>query len=76
MKPWTTPLYSDAAFQLLGYAIESITGRPYKQILADRVISPLGLTRSFLDHAPEEYGIIPGTVNSTLWYGQLGDLNP
>ncbi|WP_449283483.1 serine hydrolase domain-containing protein [Leucobacter sp.] len=40
--------YSDTGFDLLGCVIEEMTGQPYERALHDRVISPLGLERTFL----------------------------
>ncbi|CAG7933229.1 unnamed protein product [Penicillium olsonii] len=47
-----TPLYSNSGFQILGYALESMLDASYEDILVDRLIKPLNLTRSSL-HAPD-----------------------
>ncbi|KAJ0423140.1 beta-lactamase/transpeptidase-like protein [Aspergillus carlsbadensis] len=35
--------YSDLAYILLGYALEDVTGLPYKQLLKKSILDPLGL---------------------------------
>jgi CubicO group peptidase (beta-lactamase class C family) len=42
--PDTTPIRSDAAFQLLALAVESATRIPFDQSFEDRIGAPLGLT--------------------------------
>jgi CubicO group peptidase (beta-lactamase class C family) len=42
-KPGTRTAYSNCNFLLLGYVIEKICGRPYEQVLFERIIAPLGL---------------------------------
>lgn len=41
--PDTTPIRSDAAFQLLALAVESVTKRPFSETFNDRISKPLGL---------------------------------
>ncbi|KXX82206.1 Penicillin-binding protein 4 [Madurella mycetomatis] len=43
-----TPAYSNMAFQLLGYAAENITGKPFARLIEERLLSPLNLNRTFL----------------------------
>ena len=40
--------YSDANFQLLGKIIENITGKSYAENCQERIIQPLGLTKTYL----------------------------
>ncbi|KAF2176034.1 beta-lactamase/transpeptidase-like protein [Zopfia rhizophila CBS 207.26] len=39
----TTPIYSNTGFIILAYALENITGKPYKDMLQRSVIDPLHL---------------------------------
>ncbi|KAF1952137.1 beta-lactamase/transpeptidase-like protein [Byssothecium circinans] len=73
---WQTATYSNIAYQLLAYALESITGKKYVDILNDRVIKPLGLNRTYYENAPDSVGVIPGTNKETYWNVSLGDANP
>ncbi|KAI0131789.1 beta-lactamase/transpeptidase-like protein [Xylariales sp. AK1849] len=71
-----TPTYSDVGFQLLGYALEEITGKSFQSVLQDTVLTPLNLTRTFYTRPADSLGIIPGNANATHWNFQLGDESP
>jgi CubicO group peptidase (beta-lactamase class C family) len=75
-KPWATPSYSNMAYQLLAYALENISGKPFHEILAQRVLVPLNLTHTFYFVANDSVGIIPGNVNESYWRVYLGEGNP
>lgn len=68
-----TPLYSNSGYQLLGYALESILGASYEDILLDRLIKPLNLTQSSLNAPNPDLAVIP--YNETVsWFDfELGD---
>ncbi|KAL1606527.1 hypothetical protein SLS60_003932 [Paraconiothyrium brasiliense] len=42
----TTPIFSNAGFIILAYALESITRQPYDSILESSIIRPLNLSRT------------------------------
>jgi CubicO group peptidase (beta-lactamase class C family) len=44
--PGTHFAYSNVGYQVLGYALESIEKRPYAEVIAARVLVPLGMTKS------------------------------
>jgi len=44
----TTPNYSNMAFQILSYAIESMTGESFPDLVTSQLIKPLNLKRTFL----------------------------
>lgn len=44
--PGTAYQYTNSNYRLLGYILESITGKTAKQVLIDDVITPLGLTET------------------------------
>ncbi|KAK3676744.1 hypothetical protein LTR78_003521 [Recurvomyces mirabilis] len=46
--PETTPIFSDAAFQLLAAALERETGKAFAQILSGSIFSPLNMTNTSL----------------------------
>ena len=63
--PGTNWSYSNAGFMLLGYAIESITGRPYAEFIQNELALPLGLPDTGLcgsSHLPlpRGYGLVAG----------------
>jgi D-alanyl-D-alanine carboxypeptidase len=54
-------LYSDSNFQLAGRVLEAATGQPLGETLADLVIRPLGLRRTWLyPQGPEPSGLHAG----------------
>lgn len=63
--PGTNWSYSNAGFMLLGYAIESITGRKYAEFIEDELALPLGLIDTGLCGSsylplPRGYGLVAG----------------
>lgn len=62
-RPWFTPQdlhaprqqarYSDTGFQLLIRVLETATRRPYADLLAERILQPLGLTGTWLPLHPQ-----------------------
>ncbi|MER6300092.1 serine hydrolase domain-containing protein [Kitasatospora sp. NPDC001539] len=44
--PGTRYSYSNTDFVLMGLAVEHLTGRPYPDVLRDRILEPLGLDRT------------------------------
>ena len=65
--PGTKWGYSNAGYQLLGYAIESITGMPYADFIHSELALPLGLIDTGVCGTsnlplPEGYGLFQGTA--------------
>ncbi|MFJ9078637.1 serine hydrolase domain-containing protein [Streptomyces sp. NPDC102278] len=52
-EPGTNWSYSHANFQLLGAALEKISGIPLQRLLAERVFGPLGLSQTSNQYTPE-----------------------
>ena len=71
--PYTTPAYSDLGFVLLSYVAERITGKTFKSLVTDAVLTPLGLEHTFYDEPVESVSIIPGTKRKTTWGAELGE---
>lgn len=46
--PETTPVFSNAAFQLLGYVLSNVTGMAYDEVLWQSILTPLGMSESGL----------------------------
>lgn len=72
----TTPIYSNAAFQILGYVLEEITGKSYETVLKEELINPLNLTRSSYSHPGAKVGVIPGDPKDSAWAVDAGDETP
>ncbi|KAJ5087561.1 hypothetical protein N7456_011177 [Penicillium angulare] len=71
-----SPAYSNAAFQILAYALEKITHKPFEDLLSEAIIEPLGLTKSSYSAPESKYGVIPGTEASSFWSFDVGEETP
>ena len=59
-----TPAYSNYAFVILGYAIESFTGKSLQDVIADSITRPLGLSSATgLQSQDAARMVIPGEVD-------------
>jgi CubicO group peptidase (beta-lactamase class C family) len=71
-----TPAYSNIAFQILSYALETITGKDYQTSLRDQVVKPLNLTHTYYTTPNESVGVLPGNSSSTGWANNMGEESP
>lgn len=71
----STPIYSNAAFVLLAYALEEITGKRFTELLEEDIIKPLHLTRSSYGKPDDKHGIIPDDPMSS-WEFDMADETP
>ncbi|MCJ1430325.1 hypothetical protein MMC29_008243 [Sticta canariensis] len=71
--PFKTPVYSNAAFQILGYVIEKVTGEPYELAVSNSILKPLSLSHTSLK-PPTSEGVIP--VGESGWDTLGGDQDP
>ncbi|KAJ5441141.1 Beta-lactamase-related protein [Penicillium cf. griseofulvum] len=71
-----TPIYSNAGYQILGYALESIAKADYKDILIDRLIKPLNLTQSCLQARDPSLAVIPHNETSSWFSYDIGEEAP
>ena len=51
--PGTDAAYSNLNYMVLGALIEAVTGQSYEQYVTDRVLRPLGMTRTGFTYTPE-----------------------
>jgi len=72
----STPIYSNAAFQILGYLLEEMTGHNFQEVLAYDLLEPLGLFRTFYNTPDSSLGIIPNTDGLKYWNFPMGDETP
>jgi CubicO group peptidase (beta-lactamase class C family) len=69
--PSTNPIYSNAAYQLLTYALENITGLDMPTMVSNSLLKPLNLTHSsWLIPDSNATGILP---EGNTWALPLGD---
>lgn len=47
--PGTKFKYSNSGYMLLGYIIEKLTGKPYEQVMREKILAPLGMKHSGFD---------------------------
>jgi CubicO group peptidase (beta-lactamase class C family) len=73
----TTPVYSNAAFQILAYALEAITGKKFETMLDESILRPLKMSETSL-FAPttQTNGVIPVNETASWWAINMGDLAP
>jgi CubicO group peptidase (beta-lactamase class C family) len=71
---FNTPLYSNAAIQVLSYALEGMTNKSFADSFNSALVQPLNLSRTFLSQPPDNANaIIPGTEDTTFWGFSIGD---
>lgn len=68
-EPGTKFSYSNSGYTLLGYIIEKITSKPYREVLENLILKPLKLRNSGYD-----YSLLKDTAKST-GYSQYGISN-
>lgn len=67
--------YSNINFDLLGLVIANVSGLPYDDYIATRILQPLGMTGSGFTTPPDEVAAIPADVEF-YWPFYLGVQNP
>lgn len=67
--PYTTPNYSNVAYQILAYAIEAISHSSYESVIAEHVVKPLNLKHTSVT-TPKSGGFIPN--GPAQWDFDLG----
>ncbi|KAJ5822829.1 hypothetical protein N7447_005169 [Penicillium robsamsonii] len=72
----STPVYSNAAFQILGYAIEAITGKDFEDVLTYELLKPLNLSRTFYNTPDISLGVVPTSGGQKYWNFPMGDETP
>lgn len=65
---WHTPVYSNNGYELLGLALENITGESFGDTFKTSLVEPLNLTRTFLK-VPEP----ASDLNAVLYEAQEGN---
>ncbi|KAG5789929.1 hypothetical protein H9Q69_011012 [Fusarium xylarioides] len=72
-----TPVYSNVAYQLLAYALEGMTRKPFKKSFQSSLLDPLSMKRTSLE-APKskENAIIPENEQVSWWNITTADGSP
>lgn len=63
------------AFVLLGFALESLTGLSYEDLVKKTIFDPLGMERATLKKPLDSEGVIPNLTNND-WDADLGTYGP
>lgn len=74
---WHTPIYSNAAFQILSYALENITGEAFNETFQRSIIEPLNLNHTYLA-APSnvDLAVIPYNRSWSWFDWDMGEESP
>ena len=71
-RPHSTPIYSNTAFRILSYALETIAGNSLENIMKENVFKPLGLKHtSIRKPVDDSLGVIP--QGNSVWFYDIGD---
>jgi CubicO group peptidase (beta-lactamase class C family) len=70
-------MYSNGAFEILGYALENITGRSMEEMFMKDLVKPMNLTgMSYTMPKNGTPAVIPGSDASSWWNYDMGDKTP
>ena len=71
--PYTTPVYSNIGYALLGLVVESATNKTFKDVVQSQIFNKLGMKSSAFDGFPKafpERGFVP--LGESTWNYTLG----
>jgi CubicO group peptidase (beta-lactamase class C family) len=75
LEPAVAHHYSNLAFGLLGRVVAAKHGKPYRQVVDERVIGPLGLSRTtWYPESPKAQGYLVDEYARTVWQEPETDL--
>lgn len=64
--PYSTPVYTNIGYDLLGQVIENVTGLTYAEYMRTNVLEPLNMQNTFLETPSNtSIGFVP---NGTNWW--------
>ncbi|KAF5642049.1 beta-lactamase-like 1 [Fusarium sp. NRRL 52700] len=72
-----TPVYSNVAYQILAYALEGMTKKPFNKSFQSSLLDPLSMKRTSLE-APKskENAMIPENEQLSSWNMTMADASP
>lgn len=77
VPPSTTPIYSNAAFQILGYVVEALAGgEDFEKVLKDKITKPLNMAHTFYTTPDSSLGVIPSYQGEYWWDFDIGEEAP
>ncbi|KAE9386343.1 beta-lactamase/transpeptidase-like protein [Gymnopus androsaceus JB14] len=76
-SPFGSPSYSNAAYQILGYALENITGESFELMFRRDLVGRLGLNgTSYSEPVNSTEAVIPFSISGSAWSYEAGDETP
>ncbi|KAM0433991.1 hypothetical protein ACHAPT_003935 [Fusarium lateritium] len=73
-SPWTSPLYSNVAFLILGLVIEEVSGQSFEDFVQEKVFDVAGMTSTTYTKPKDSVGAI--SPDDAFWNATLGILDP
>lgn len=78
MKPIFAPnqksSYSNAAFILIGLALENVTGMAYTDYMKTAIFEPLGMDHTSFEQPDDSLAVLP--IGDNYWVVELGITKP
>lgn len=74
--PMERPVYSNVAFNLLSYALQDMTGKPYSELLVDYLTDPFNMTNTYPSPGNSTQGVIPSVPYFNSWGVDYGEHTP
>ncbi|KAF5009111.1 hypothetical protein FDECE_4663 [Fusarium decemcellulare] len=73
-KPWTTPIYSNNGFAILGAALQNITGKTIDELYKSKIFDPLGMKSSsgIPVKADRDHAVMPLGISQSGFAMDLG----
>ncbi|KAE9404879.1 beta-lactamase/transpeptidase-like protein [Gymnopus androsaceus JB14] len=76
-SPFGSPSYSNVAYQILGYALENITGESFELMFQRDLVGRLGLNgTSYSEPVNSTEAVIPFSISGSAWSYEVGDETP
>ncbi|OKP10987.1 Beta-lactamase-like protein [Penicillium subrubescens] len=77
VPPSSTPIYSNAAFQILGYVVEALAGgEDFEKVLKHKITKPLNMAHTFYTTPSSSLGVIPSYQGEYWWDFDIGEEAP
>ncbi|EQL38243.1 hypothetical protein BDFG_00611 [Blastomyces dermatitidis ATCC 26199] len=74
--PFSTAIYSNVAFDIMGYVLERITAVPFEKSVKRSIVDRLKLKRFGIETPPDAWGVIPFDPLTSHWNTSRGSGNP
>ncbi|RSL74929.1 hypothetical protein CEP51_011338 [Fusarium floridanum] len=72
--PWTSPIYSNVAFLILGLVIEEVSGQKFEDFVQENVLDVAGMLSTTYTKPDDSVGAI--SPDDVYWNATLGILDP